>query len=261
MGKALAAHFLRKGHTVAIVGRNRTKGAAFMQLAEASGSAARAFFIEADVSLLSENRRVIDEVRSKCAVLDALIFCARHFRSTRAETAEGFEETFAAFYLSRFLLGEGLATLLERAENPVILNVAGPGVPGGTVNWDDLNLSQNYHGGLALEQGGRLNDLLGVGFALSHKDSKIKYVLMMPGLVSTSFSGQYDAATSTQIDAMKKAGKPIPDAIVPLISAIETPPSEPLSALMEGKPINLTGPAFDRQSAVRLRELTQKLVS
>ncbi|GAA2933646.1 hypothetical protein GCM10020221_31750 [Streptomyces thioluteus] len=91
------------------------------------------------------------------------MLCARHFRSTRLVTADGFESTFAHFYLSRYLLSHGLADLLDRADAPVVLNVAGPG-SSTEIDWDDLQCAEAYDGRRALAQSGRLNDLLGRRF-------------------------------------------------------------------------------------------------
>jgi hypothetical protein len=44
------------------------------------------------------------------------------------------------------VIGHGLVDLLERAEAPVITNIAGPGGIPGTVHWDDLQLRKGYAG-------------------------------------------------------------------------------------------------------------------
>ncbi|WP_081438565.1 hypothetical protein [Pseudofrankia asymbiotica] len=73
-----------------------------------------------------------------------LVLGARHYRSVRRETAEGLEENFALFYLSRFVLSHGLVDLLEKGANPVIVNIAGPGADLSVVRWDDLELRRAY---------------------------------------------------------------------------------------------------------------------
>jgi NAD(P)-dependent dehydrogenase (short-subunit alcohol dehydrogenase family) len=261
MGRAIALHYLQGDARVVIVGRNAEKGLAFLRAAKDIGAGERAIFIQADLSLVRENNRVVALLQERLPRIDALLLCARHFRSRRHVTEEGFEDTFATFYLSRFVLGEALAPLLENADRPVILNLAGPGVPGGKVHWEDLGLERDYHGGVALEQGARLNDLLGVAFAKKHEGGRIKYVLLMPGLVSTSFSGDYDAAAAIQINEMKKAGKSIADAISPIIEKIDGPPKEGLSAFAEGRAVGLDDAAFDPSAALRLYEISRQLVS
>jgi NAD(P)-dependent dehydrogenase (short-subunit alcohol dehydrogenase family) len=228
IGRALAMTYLDRGDTVLVIGRTAEKSKALVD--------AGAHFFEADLSLVSENERVIEEIKARFSVLDALVFCARHYRSARRETADGFEDNFALFYLSRFLLGRGLLELLEKAASPVIMNVAGPGA-----------------------EGGKLNDLLGVAFA-SDSQHRTRYVLFHPGMTSTGFSGEYSSADEAHIEAMKKFGRPVAESAAPIIARLDAPPAEPLSAYVEGRRISVDGPSFDRAAARRLHQLTLALL-
>src|SRR5437763_733606 len=89
MGRAIALDRLGRGDEVAIVGRDAAKGAAFLELAARRGAAGRAHFVQADLSLVAGTRAAIQQIRSLFRSIDALVLCARHYRSTRAVTAEG----------------------------------------------------------------------------------------------------------------------------------------------------------------------------
>ncbi|MFJ8862296.1 SDR family NAD(P)-dependent oxidoreductase [Streptomyces sp. NPDC102451] len=261
IGKAVALALLRRGHEVVALGRNAEKGATLLALAEEQGAADRVHFIRTDLALVEETRKAIAQIRSQWGKLDGLVLCAQHFRSARLVTDEGFENSFALYYLSRFLLSHELADLLEAAPDPVVVNVCGPGVDFGEVRWSDLQRERDYSGIDALMQGSRLNDLLGVGFAQQHADSAVKYVLLNPGGVRTSFSGEYDSVMAQQIEAMREAAKPVEEGILPIMSVLDTPPTAALSASMMGEPLELTGPAFDPDSARRLHALTGELLA
>lgn len=254
MGKALAMEYLGRGDTVVVLGRDAAKGAVF-------GEAGRATFIQADLGLIARNREVVERITTTFPVVDALVLCARHFRSTRAETSEGIESTFALEYLSRYLLSHGLAAALGRAGRPVVVNVSGPGVTKPEIRWHDLSLTRGYDGVAAQMQAGRANDMLGVAFAAEHAASGISTVLLNPGGVSTSFSGEYDAATAAHVEALKRYGKPVEEGIVPIIARIDDPPAEPLSAFVEGRRIAATGPGFEPAAANRLAEVTRRLLA
>lgn len=260
MGKALARTCLKRGDFVVVLGRNAEKGAAFLQSARSLGATSRASFIRTDLSLVAENRKAIDAVTAAHPVVDALVLCARHFRSARLRTAEGFENTFALEYLSRFLLSHGLTESLERADRPVIVNVSGPGVPKPEVRWHDLGLEQGYDGVSAQLQAGRANDLLGVAFAAEHGAGPVKYVLLNPGAVATSFSGEYDASAAAHVEALKRFGKPVEDGIAPIIARMDDPPAESLSAFMENRRISIDGDDFAPAAAGRLAALTRDLL-
>jgi hypothetical protein len=110
---------IRRGDEVAIVGRNADKGAAFLDLAERTGAAGRAHFVEADLGLVADTRAAIAEIRSLFPAVDALVLCARHYRSTRAVTEEGVEYRSAKDTVKVRFEREGYA--LEKERNDAIL--------------------------------------------------------------------------------------------------------------------------------------------
>ncbi|WP_030666887.1 SDR family NAD(P)-dependent oxidoreductase [Streptomyces rimosus] len=260
LGKALADAYLRRGHEVLVVGRNAAKGDAWLNAARRSGAGGRAHFLPADLSLVAENRRVAEAVRDRFAKLDALVLCARHYRSARLVTPEGFESTFAHFYLSRYVLSHTMAGLLETAARPVVLNVAGPG-DDGPVRWDDLEYARGYDGGAALAHAGRLNDLLGAGFPHHRPGSAIRYVLYGPGVVGTSFSGQYTLDDAARVEALRRTARPVAEAVAPMLALLDEPPTAPVSAFVKGEPIDMGGPGFSLAKARRLHRVTGDLLA
>jgi PPOX class probable F420-dependent enzyme len=261
MGRAVALDRLRRGDEVAIVGRNADKGATFLDLAARAGAAGRAHFVHADLAVVAGTRAAIAEIRSLFPAVDALVLCARHYRSTRAVTAEGVESNFALYYLSRYVMSYGMTDLLAAAEAPVVVNVAGPGARTPQVRWHDLEFEHGYHGTAAMMHGGPLNDLLGVGYADEARSHGVRYALLNPGTVATSFSGEYDAATTAQIDAIRATATPVEEGIEPILALLDRPPAEPISAWVRHEPIPLTGPNFDVAGARRLRAETERLLA
>ncbi|MER6910329.1 SDR family NAD(P)-dependent oxidoreductase [Streptomyces sp. NPDC000594] len=260
IGRALAHTCLERGDEVVVVGRDAAKGEAWLRTARRHGAAPRAHFLRADLSLLSETGTLLDTLRSSFAKVDALVLCARHFRTTRLVTAEGFENTFAHFYLSRFVLSHGLTDLLDSADRPVVLNVAGPG-GAGRIHWDDLQLTRDYDGHTALAQGGRLNDLLGVAYADLRPGTRVRYVLFHPGTVSTGFSGEYTPDTLSLIAALRRTARPVREAVLPVLRVLDSPPATPLSAFVRDAPLLPHGPAFSLEEARRLRLRTEELLT
>ncbi|APU13356.1 dehydrogenase of unknown specificity, short-chain alcohol dehydrogenase like [Actinoalloteichus fjordicus] len=262
LGRAVALHYLARGAEVVIIGRDAAKGAALLAEAARRGAPGRAHFIAADLSLIAETRSAIEEVRSLVDSIDALVLCARHFHSTRTVTTEGFESNLALFYLSRFVASHDMVDLLDAAPEPVILNVAGPtGTGAAEIRWDDLGLEHGYDGRTAMQHGGPLNDLLGVGFTLRQPTSKVRYVLLHPGIVDTGFSGQYDAADAAHVAAIRDIAAPVEQAVQPILAVLDQPPAAPLSAVVQGVPISIEGPAFDVEDAKRLYAETERLLS
>lgn len=163
-------------------------------------------------------------------------------------TAEGFEENFALFYLSRYVLGRALAGPLARAARPVVVNVAGPGAPLDLVHWDGLQLGRAYHGGAALGQGGVLNGLLGTAYAEEYGPSGIRYVLTHPG------GGGHRHRLLRRVRRRDgpphpvhaaQHAKPVEAVLPPVLAAVDAPPAEALSAYVEGRRIPVDAGSFD----------------
>ncbi|HEY0453430.1 SDR family NAD(P)-dependent oxidoreductase [Actinophytocola sp.] len=252
IGRGLAAEYLRRGFEVLVIGRNKTKGQAFADSGE------QAHFVAADLSRVGETGRLVAQVADRVRAVDVLVLGARYCRSTRLVTEEGFESNFALFYLSRFLFSHGLAGALQRAEHPVVLNFGGAGQPV-PVRWHDLQLEQAYHGVGAMGHAARLNDLLGVHFTGLHPD--IRYVLNHPGVVATSFAGEYDPITATQVESLKVTGKSVAQSVAQILPYLEPPGRDRLTAVLEGARVPLEPRLFDRRDAARLHEITEKLLT
>ncbi|MFQ6394626.1 SDR family NAD(P)-dependent oxidoreductase [Nocardia sp. KC 131] len=260
MGKALALTYLRRGEQVVVIGTNARKGQAVLDAATELGADRRIEFIQADLSLLAENRRVIDQIASTHQAVDALVLGARYFRATRFVTTEGFEANFALFYLSRYLFGHGLMAQLDQAAAPVILDLAGPGGELSRIRWDDLQFAQGYNPDEVMGQCGKLSDLLAVAFTRRYPATRVRYVLLHPGLTATGFTGEYDAASAELVERMRERGQPIEAALVRILRHLDNPPTAPLTAFMQDNPIDVHGGPFDSAAADRLSELTSKLL-
>jgi NAD(P)-dependent dehydrogenase (short-subunit alcohol dehydrogenase family) len=256
IGRYLAETYSRRGDRVVVIGRNAAKGKSFL-----AAAAHTAVFWQADLGVLAENRAVISGLLASLPAIDAVVLCARSYQSWRTETTDGLESTFAHFYLSRFLFSHELRGALEKSPRPSIVNVAGPGAGLSLVQWDDLQLVRDYHGGAALGQGGKLNDLLGVSFAEQYPGSRVRYVLVHPGVTATAQVGEYDQATLAVVESMRRRAKPVAAAAKPVIELIDAPPAEPLSAFVEGRRIAVHGQGFDPAAARLLDGMTRALLA
>ncbi|MFC4120052.1 SDR family NAD(P)-dependent oxidoreductase [Nonomuraea zeae] len=254
IGRALADTYLGRGHQVLVIGRDREKGQAFV---DAAGGRAR--FLPADLALVGESRRALAWIAETYPRIDVLVLGARFHRSTRAETAEGLESNFALYYLSRFLFSHGLVGPLSRAPHPVVLNFGGAGQTG-PVRWDDLQLRRNYPGTGALGHGAKLCDLLGVSFTRIHRDTPIRYVLNHPGVVATSFAGEYDRVAAAQVELLKATGKTAEQAVAQILPYLDDPPAR-LTAVLEGRRVPTDTGSFDPAEADRLHRITQELLA
>jgi NAD(P)-dependent dehydrogenase (short-subunit alcohol dehydrogenase family) len=264
IGRGVALHLLAQGHRVIVVGSRTAKGETFLADARQIGAEDRATFFQADLSLMREAQRLIEAVQTQSQALDALVLAAQMQRATSIyhQTEEGFEPVFALAYLSRYTLSFGLLPLLERSNQPVILNVAGPGMKG-EVRWEDIQHQHGYHSLRAIMHTSRLNDLLGVIFAQKHTDSKTRYVLYNPGAVQTpgvmnAFEGRLTRLLVRILYAI--IAWPVSKAILPLLHHLEHQPHASLSAFQRYEPVDLTLPMFHPAKAERLYAMTEEML-
>ncbi|MBM7786606.1 SDR family NAD(P)-dependent oxidoreductase [Tenggerimyces flavus] len=224
IGRALAAHYLRAGERVVVVGRSRQK---FDALQQETGGDAR--FIQADLSLVREIERVVAELQ-QYERIDALVLAASYVRYKRAETEEGLEHQFALFYLGRALLVRGLADRLGTVVNLVV-----PGAPKDAIQWNDLQLEKDYTWKRTNLQFRRANELLAVDLPIH-----VRYHRHSPGFVRTSFAGDVDGLARMGVNVLVRVlGTTVDKAIRPIIALIDDD---------------------DRAEATRLRQETARIV-
>ncbi|WP_406152683.1 SDR family NAD(P)-dependent oxidoreductase [Streptomyces sp. NBC_01023] len=245
IGLGLARIYLERGDQVVVVGTDKAK-------AEPG-----AWFIRADLELIDENRRLINRLSAELDTIDLLVLGARFQRSRRRETADGLESNFALTYLSRFLLSHGLAGLLGRAADPVVLNFGAGRF--GPPRWDDLQQRTQYHGLTAMIQAGILNAALAVDFVGRHP--AIRYVNTFPGTVATSFAGDYDETEAAQIGRLRATGKSVETAVKEILPFLDSgAPGHPV-AVNEGSAVPLAPQASSLADARRLYDYTREVLA
>ena len=261
MGRAVALARARLGDEVVVLGSNLEKGRRLVAEAEQAGAPGRVHVVRADLSSIAENRRVIREIAARHERVDALCLFANRQSPQRVVTPEGLERTFALYYVSRYVLGHGLAPLLARSASPVIVNVAGVGTTAGGIRWDDLRLERSYSTVAAQLQAGRANDLLGVAFA-ARPDNPVRYVLYHPGFTrSGDLTPLPWAARVALRTAAALAARPVADAVAPVLELIDDPPTAALTAIDRGRRLPLTLRTLDPADADRLATVTRALVA
>ncbi|MEU8897239.1 SDR family NAD(P)-dependent oxidoreductase [Nocardia sp. NPDC048505] len=257
MGRAFTLERLARGDRVIGIGSNPAKGAA---LVRAAGPAApRLRFLRADLSVVAEVERVVEAIGT--GAIDALLLFANRLSRRRQETPDGFEQTFALYYLSRYLLAHNLTPLLRRADRPVIVSVGGVGTTKGAIHWDDPQLTRGFSTVRAQLQAGRANDLLGVSYA-GNAGGAVPFVHYHPGFTRSGDLSVLNPFASTIIRVLGRvAAQPVEAAVRPLHALVDQPPAEPLTALDRGRRLPLSLPTLDPVAARRLAELTALLLA
>jgi hypothetical protein len=119
-----------------------------------------------------------------------------------------------------------------------------------------------------MAHGGRLNDLLALDFVHRYPDAGVRYVINHPGVVATSFAGEYDGAPATaeEVAHLRTVGKPVEVAVRQILPFLDGPgvgdptSRELLTAVLEGVAVRLDPVSWSVTDARRLHEITRKLL-
>jgi NAD(P)-dependent dehydrogenase (short-subunit alcohol dehydrogenase family) len=141
IGRAAAIELARRGAEVALVGREPERVRAVAEQAAATGGGAPVHEHVADLALMSDVRRLADEIRGRHERIDVLANNAGALFAGRKETAEGFEQTFALNHLAPFLLTN---LLRDRLAGGRVVTTASDAHRSGRLDLEDLQSEGSY---------------------------------------------------------------------------------------------------------------------
>src|ERR687889_728274 len=150
LGKRVALELAYRVATVLVHGRSRERCEAVLKEVRRGTSSEGARYYLADLSSLSEGRRLAEQIFSEHDRLDVLVNNAGIIAEEREETEDGVELTFAVNYLAHFLLTNLLLPLLLGSAPARIVNVASAGQS--HVDFGNVMLKQGYRGMKAYTQ-------------------------------------------------------------------------------------------------------------
>ncbi len=139
MGRVTALELAKKGADVVMVCRNAKKAErARKEIISRSGNESVELML-ADLSLLSEVRRLASECLASHARIHVLVNNAGSNFPSYEETAEGIERTMALNYFSPFLLTNLLLSAIRAGAPSRVVNVASVSHFGGKLDLRDIN--------------------------------------------------------------------------------------------------------------------------
>ena len=132
------------GATVLLVGRDATRGATAVQSIQQKTGNTNISFLQADLSNLTEVRRLAEYIITHYPQLHVLVNNAGGVNSQRVVTADGLEATFVTNHLSPFLLTNLLLPLLHASAPARIVNVNSNQHRSGRIDFDNLQSEKDY---------------------------------------------------------------------------------------------------------------------
>jgi NAD(P)-dependent dehydrogenase (short-subunit alcohol dehydrogenase family) len=140
IGRAAAIELVGQGAEVAVVGREEARVGAVAEEARKAGDSEVHQHV-ADMTLMSEVRRLADELRESHEHIDVLANNAGALFASREVTNEGFERTFALNHLAPFLLTH---LLRDRLRGGRVVTTASDAHRSGRLDLDDLQAERSY---------------------------------------------------------------------------------------------------------------------
>ncbi len=142
IGRLAAKNLAEAGSTVAVVGRDRTRGT---QLAsEASTTPGTIRFHQADLAPQAGVRSLAADLRETYERIDVLAHNAGLSSATRTETEDGIERTLAVNHLAPYLLTYELLDVLTASEPARVVVTASDIHRRGSLDFDDLQYTNDY---------------------------------------------------------------------------------------------------------------------
>lgn len=187
IGKETARELAKLGATVILVGRDKSRAdTAVADIRRASGNENVTAFT-ADMSRLSDVRRLAEEAGTRTGGVDVLINNAGATRSHRELTADGIETAFAVNVVAPFCLTHWLMPALMASGRARVINITG-GIPRGRIDLDNLQGEKSYVGLSFYNQTKLAQMAMSYRFAHELTGSPVTLNVAYPGHANTSMN-------------------------------------------------------------------------
>jgi NAD(P)-dependent dehydrogenase (short-subunit alcohol dehydrogenase family) len=185
IGREAALEMAAVGAELVVVGRDEQRLARIVADArEVSPVGARVHGVRADLSLLSEARRLVSVVAELTSVVDVLVHNAGAMTHDYTVTPEGFEVTFASQVLAPYVITSGLLEELRAAADPRVIVVSSGGMYAERLDPDTVQFGPaDYDGVRSYARAKRAQVALSAEWA--RRFPEIGFHAMHPGWVDT----------------------------------------------------------------------------
>ncbi|MEO1053275.1 MAG: SDR family oxidoreductase [Bacteroidota bacterium] len=185
IGFETALELAKRGANVAILARNEQKGQDAVQSITSQSGSKHVHLFPCELASQEQIRSTGSSILDQFKTIDVLVNNAGTWFSKYTLTTEGIEMQFAVNHLSYFLLTHLLYPGLVKADQGRIINVGSDSHFQGKMHFDNLNLTNKYHGLRAYAQSKLANALFTYEFERRKQHRQITINCVQPGLVKT----------------------------------------------------------------------------
>lgn len=258
IGLATARALRSRTQTLVLVGRNPEKLAAARQAVSALPGAGAVETHLADLSVLSQVRRLAGELAQSYPSIDVLVNNAGAYYTRFARTPEGIEQTLALNVLTPYLLTRLLHDPLRAAAPSRVVNVASAAHRGVKLHLEDFERNQVQFSGFRVYGRSKLElILLTHEFARRWAADRISVNALHPGFVRSGFARNNGGAVAVAVRllALVAGVSPEKGATTPVYLA-SSPQVEGTTGeyFVRGRAVHSSRESYDEPGARRLWE-------
>ena len=203
IGEVAAMRLARQGARLLLVARDPRRAERVLARLRGAAPAAGHGVYEADLSRVSEMKRVGAEIAKAEPRIDILINNAGAFFSARRLTEDGLERTFALNHMAYFVLTCTLIDRLKAAAPSRIVSTASDAHRGARLDFTDLQGEKGYDGYKAYGRSKLCNILFSRELARRLAGTGLTANCLHPGFVATRFGDRAGGVMSLVIRAAK----------------------------------------------------------
>jgi len=199
IGQVAAETLAGMGARIVLVARDKARGEATMARLRAKGPHAEHDIHYADLSRISEMKRVGQGIAASEPRIDVLINNAGALFNRRAVTEDGLELTFATNHVAYFVLTQLLRDRLTASAPARIISTSSYAHKGAKLNFEDLQAKDGYSGFRAYGRSKLCNILFTRELARQLANTGVTANCLHPGFVATRFGDQSGSGFGTRV--------------------------------------------------------------
>jgi NAD(P)-dependent dehydrogenase (short-subunit alcohol dehydrogenase family) len=190
IGQVAAEQLAIRGARIVLVGRDSARATRTLERLRASSAGIDHTLHLADLSLVSETKRLAAKIKEQERRIDVLINNAGAIFGRREVTPEGLEHTFATNHMSYFALTLGLLDRLAASKPARVVNTASAAHTRAVLDFNDLQGERYFTPFAAYSQSKLCNILFTRELARRVKAMGLTANCLHPGFVATRFGDQ-----------------------------------------------------------------------
>ena len=187
IGQVAAEQLARMGARLVLVARDARRAEATMARLRACAPATAHGVHYADLSRISEMKRVAAEIAAAEPRIDLLVNNAGALFSAREVTADGLEKHFAVNHVAYMVLTQGLGERLFAAAPARVVSTASGAHHGARLDLADLQTAKGYNGVLAYQRSKLYNIMWTRELARRWAGKGVTVNCFHPGFVATRY--------------------------------------------------------------------------